>query len=158
MERPVFVGDLIRLEGGQEGIVTDIGWRTTRVRTGGNDMVVIPNTKITSGILVNCNLPQPRTVAEIAILVAHDADIEQVRRISLEEAARTEGVLADPAPAFMFDPGVLLTHIQCKLFVNVASRGEQFGVASDIRTRLLARFRAEGVPLPNPELAQADRR
>jgi small-conductance mechanosensitive channel len=158
VERPVFVGDLIRLEGGQEGVVTDIGWRTTRVRTGGNDIVVIPNTKITSGILVNCSLPQPRTVAEIAILVAHGADIEQVRGIALEEAARTGGVLADPAPAFMFDPGVLLTHIQCKLFVNVASRGEQFGVASEIRTRLLVRFRTEGVPLPNPELVHSDRR
>jgi len=56
IERPIFVGDVIRLEGGQEGVVTDIGWRTTRLRTGSNDIVVVPNTKITSGILLNFSL------------------------------------------------------------------------------------------------------
>jgi len=121
-------------------------------------MVIIPNTKITSGILINCSQPQPRAQAEIAVVAGHDADVEQVRRIALEEAARTDGVLAEPAPVFLFDPGVLLTHLQSKLFVNVASRSDQSRVASEIRTRMLARFRAEGVPLPNPELVPADRR
>ena len=65
VERPIVVGDSIKLESGHEGVVTDIGWRTTRVRTGSNDMVVVPNTKITSGILVNYSLPDRRTVAEV---------------------------------------------------------------------------------------------
>ena len=52
VERPIFVGDYIRLESGQEGVVTDIGWRTTRIRTLSANMVVVPNTKITSGTLL----------------------------------------------------------------------------------------------------------
>lgn len=158
VERPISVGDLIRLENGQEGVVSDIGWRTTRVRTGGNDFVVAPNVKITSGILVNYSQPENRAVAEIPVLVAHNADPEQVRHIALEEAGSTEGVLNDPAPVCLFDPGVLLTHLQFKLLVNVASRAEQGRVTSEIRMRLLRRFRAEGVPLPSPELIHADRR
>jgi small-conductance mechanosensitive channel len=148
VERPIVVGDSIRLESGQEGVVTDIGWRTTRVRTGGNDMVVAPNTKITSGILVNYSLPERRTTAEVQILVSHKADAEQVRRIALEEAARVEGVLADPAPLFLCDPGVLPTHLRCKLVVQIADRSALGRIQSEIRTRLLARFRDEGVPLP----------
>jgi small-conductance mechanosensitive channel len=158
VERPISVGDLILLENGQEGVVSDIGWRTTRVRTGGNDFVVAPNVKITSGILVNYSQPENRAVAEIPVLVAHNADPEQVRHIALEEAGSTEGVLNDPAPVCLFDPGVLLTHLQFKLLVNVASRVEQGRVTSEIRMRLLRRFRAEGVPLPSPELIHADRR
>jgi len=156
VERPIFVGDLIRLESGQEGEVSDIGWRTTRVRTGGNDIVVVPNTKITSGILVNCSLPEKRTATDIPVMVAHDADPEQVRRIILEEAGRTEGVLAEPAPLCFCDPGVLLTHMQFKLIFNVANRADLGRIASDIRMHLLRRFRAEGVPLPNPEILRAD--
>ena len=148
VERPIFVGDAIRLEGGQEGVVTDIGWRTTRVRTGNNDMVVVPNTKITSGILVNFSLPDRRTSGEVQILVSHQADAEQVRRIALEEAAGVDGVLAEPAPLFLFEPGVLPTHLQCKLVVQIADRGTLGRVQSELRMRLLARFRAEGVPLP----------
>jgi small-conductance mechanosensitive channel len=148
-ERPIFVGDLVRLESGQEGTVTDIGWRTTRVRTGSNDMVVVPNTKITSGILVNYSLPDRRAVVEVAVLAAHEADPEQVRRIALEEAARVEGVLEEPAPVVLCDPGVLPTHLQFKLLVSVGNRAEQGRIQSEIRLRVLERFRAEGVPLPS---------
>jgi len=148
VERPIIVGDSIRLESGHEGVVTDIGWRTTRVRTGSNDMVVVPNTKITTGILVNYSLPDRRTMTEVQILASHKADAELVRRIALEEAARVEGVLADPAPLFLCDPGVLPTHLQCKLVVQMADRGALGRVQSELRMRLLARFRDEGVPLP----------
>jgi small-conductance mechanosensitive channel len=158
VERPIFVGDLIRLEGGQEGVVSDIGWRTTRVRTGANDTVVVPNTKITSGILLNYSVPERRSVIEIPVLVGLDADAEQVCRIALEEAARADGVLEDHPPVCLCDPGVLTTHLQFKLLVNVASRADQGRAASDLRMRLLRRFRAEGVPLPNPDLFHAARR
>jgi small-conductance mechanosensitive channel len=158
VERPIFVGDLIRLENGQEGVVTDIGWRTTRVCTGANDTVVVPNSKITTATLVNYNLPDRREVAEVAILVAHQADPVRVRQIALEEAARTAGVLAEPAPVFLCEPGVLPTHLQFKLLVSVASRAEQGGVLSDLRVGLIERFRAAGIPLPNPEIGHANRR
>lgn len=148
VERPIFVGDFIKLEGGEEGVVTDIGWRTTRLRTGANNVVVIPNTKITSGILVNYSLPDRRVVVELAILVAHEADAGQVCRIALEEAAQVEGVLQDPPPMILCDPGVLPTHVQFKLLVHVENRLMQGLVQSAIRLRLLSRFRAEGVPPP----------
>jgi small-conductance mechanosensitive channel len=157
VERPIFVGDLIRLADGQEGVVTDIGWRTTRVRTGSNDMIIVPNTKITTGTLVNYSMPQGREVATLPILVAHDADAALVCRIALAEAAQTPGVLADPAPICLCDPGVLPTHLQFSLIVGVASRGEQGGVLSAIRLRLLERFREEGVPLPDLETVHAHR-
>lgn len=148
IERPIFVGDIIRLDNAHEGVVTDIGWRTTRVRTGNNEIIVIPNTKITSGILVNSSLPTPRTQGEIVLMVAHEADSDQVKRIALEEAAAADGVLKDPAPAFLCEPGVLATHTQYKLLVTVESRPRQGAIHSDIRMAIMRRFREEGVPLP----------
>jgi hypothetical protein len=49
---------------------------------------------------------------------------------------------------FLFDPGVLPAHLQCKLVLQIADRGTLGRVQSELRLRLLARFRAEGVPLP----------
>lgn len=66
IEEPIALGASIRLSTGEEGVVTDIGWRTTRVRNAGSNVVVVPNTKITSGILINYNLPDPRVAAEVA--------------------------------------------------------------------------------------------
>src|SRR4030095_2322700 len=38
VEEPISLGATIRLASGEEGVVTDIGWRTTRVRNGSNNV------------------------------------------------------------------------------------------------------------------------
>lgn len=54
-DQPIHVGDLIRLENGMEGVVEDIGWRSTRIRSLSKDLIVVPNAKLAQGILVNCS-------------------------------------------------------------------------------------------------------
>jgi small-conductance mechanosensitive channel len=157
VERPISVADLIRLEGGQEGTVSDIGWRTTRILTLNNDVVVVPNSKITAGILLNYSKPSERTVGIVRLVTAHGADTAEVMRIALEEAARTKAVLAEPKPLCLFDPGVLPTHLEFKLIVNLANRADLGEPLSGLRMRLLDRFRAAGIPLPEPGILHADR-
>jgi small-conductance mechanosensitive channel len=151
VEQPISVGDYIKISTGEEGIVSDIGWRTTRLQSL-NSLVVIPNTKVTSSILTNYSLPDARVLGEIGIVAALDADPAAVARIALETAASTEGVLKDPAPCFLFEPGVTPTHIQAKLFFGSGSKLQQGTVASAIRMSMLERFREEGIPLPPPTL------
>lgn len=148
VESPVDVGDFIRLSSGEEGIVSDIGWRTTRVTTMQNNTIVIPNTKITSSILINYSLPDKRLATDIDIVVAHEADLDLVRRMVLEEVAQVPDVLDDPEPMVMMDPGVTPTHIQLKVWVHIPERTLQGLVRSAIRFRLVQRFQREGVPLP----------
>ena len=52
-EHTIRVGDIIRLETGQEGSVADIGWRTTRIRTPQNNMVIVPNSKLSQSVVTN---------------------------------------------------------------------------------------------------------
>lgn len=151
MEEPISVGHFIRLSTGEEGEVTDIGWRTTRLRTGSSNIVVIPNTKITSGILVNFSLPEQCTVVEVPVMAGRGADAVRVRDMILEEARRTDGVLPEPAPSVVFDPGLTLTHQQFRLFVTVPHTIRRAAVASALNLALLERFRAEGVPLPEAQ-------
>ena len=54
-DQPVQVGDLIRLENGMEGVVEDIGWRSTRIRSLSKDLIVVPNAKLAQSILTNCS-------------------------------------------------------------------------------------------------------
>ena len=151
IEEPIVVGDFIKLSSGEEGVVRDIGWRTTRVQTGVNNTIVIPNTKITTGSLTNFSMPERRVFAEVNIITGLDADPEQVKRIALEVASQTDGVLSQYAPVFLFDPGLTPAYLGFKLLVQVNSQAEKGGVQSDIRLRLLGRFRAEGIPMPGPE-------
>jgi small-conductance mechanosensitive channel len=150
IEEPIALGAAIRLSTGEEGVVTDIGWRTTRVRNGNSNVVVIPNTKITSGILVNYNLPDPRVAAEVAVMVGHDADLDQIQRIALDETRACEGVLETPAPVVLFNPGMLATHLQFTVVFSVADFNHRGPMQSEVRLRIYRRLREEAVPLPVP--------
>lgn len=148
VEEPISVGDFIELAEGQRGTVRDIGWRTTRIQTFGNNILVIPNQKITSGILTNYTLNDPRVQAEVVIVASHEADPDRVAAIAMEEAGSTQDVLKDPAPAVMMDPGVLPTHLQMKLLVFVPAITDRGRLQSELRMRIARRFRAEGIPAP----------
>ncbi len=148
VESPVSVGDFIRLSSSEEGIVTDIGWRTTRVTNMQNNVIVIPNSKITASILLNFSLPESRLATDVDVVVGHEADLDAVRTMLLEEAAQADSVLADPPPIVLMDPGVTPTHVQLKLWVNIPERTLQGLVRSDLRFRIARRLRREGVPMP----------
>ena len=150
IEAPIALGSFIRLSTGEEGMVTDIGWRTTRVRNGNSNIVVIPNTKITSGILINYNLPDARVSTDIAVMVGYDADLDLVRRIALEETRACDGVLETPEAAVFFNPGVLPTHLQFTVVFSIADFSQKGPVQSEVRLRIHRRLRDEGVPLPLP--------
>jgi small-conductance mechanosensitive channel len=47
-DRPIALGQFIRLESGEEGYVERIGWRSTRIRMLPNKMAVVPNSKLES--------------------------------------------------------------------------------------------------------------
>jgi small-conductance mechanosensitive channel len=50
-EKSIRVGDFINVEGAGEGRVVDIGWRTTKIVTLFNNMLVIPNKKLAEVIV-----------------------------------------------------------------------------------------------------------
>lgn len=150
-EAPISVGDFVHLSSGEEGTVSDIGWRTTRILTGSNNTVVIPNEKITSSILTNFAMPEPAMMTELVILTGFEVDIEQVTAILVEEAALVPDVMEEFTPLVLFDPGMTPTHLGFKVIVRVPHRLKAGMVQSGIRRRAFERFRKDGIPLPSVE-------
>jgi small-conductance mechanosensitive channel len=148
VEEPIRVGNFVKLSSGEEGVVKDIGWRTTRIQSAGRNITVIPNTKITSSTLTNYSLPDAVEALDIIIVAAHDADHNAIAELALDIAGAEPSVLSDPQPIVLFDPGILATHLQMKLIVHVPSFEHRGQVLSSIRRRLLEGFRERGIPLP----------
>ena len=59
IERPYKAGDLLWVEGGIEGQVVQVNWRSTQVATGNGDIAVVPNSVIAKARLVNHSRPTP---------------------------------------------------------------------------------------------------
>ena len=152
VDKPVRVGDALRLESGQEGTVVDITWRTTRIRTPQNNLVVIPNSKLSQSVVTNFSLPEARQVLQITVGVDYASDPRLVERVigetALAAVGELPGLLADPAPAVRFAPGFGPASLDFTLVVAVAGPAEQLGVQSELRTRIVERFRVEGIEFP----------
>jgi len=148
------LGDYIKLNTGEEGYVTDIGWRSTTIRGLGNNLVIVPNSKLAQAIVTNFCLPEKRMSAAVQVGVSYDSDPDHVERVLLEVAAQaareTPGMLAEPAPSVAFDPGFGESALGFTLNYQVAEFASQFAVRHALRKRIFRRFKEESIQMPFP--------
>ncbi len=154
MEKAIRVGDFIKLESGQEGYVEDITWRTTRIRMLPNNMVVIPNGKLSQSIVTNYYLPEKRMALLIPIAVSYSSDPEIIEKILVEEAKKgvgtVPGLLGDPEPFVRFIPGFGDSSLDFTLICQVQEFVDQYLAQHELRKRIFKRFKQEGIEIPFP--------
>jgi small-conductance mechanosensitive channel len=85
-EKPVEAGHFIKLESGEQGHVTRVGWRSTRIRMLNDTMVVVPNSKLTGSVITNFSLPKHELAVSVDIGVDYSSDLERVEKVTLEVA------------------------------------------------------------------------
>ena len=90
-DRPINVGDFIEIEGTQiSGHVDDIGWRSTRIKTLSNNIVIIPNSKLSESIIINNSMPQQEMSIVVQCGVSYNDDLEKVEKVTTDVARRIQ--------------------------------------------------------------------
>ena len=152
--RQIRLGDYVKLNSGEEGYVTDIGWRSTSIRSLASNMIIVPNAKLAQAIVTNYFLPEKRMSASLQVNVSYACDPDQIERILLEivrgGTASIPGLLADPAPGVSFDPGFAESSLAFTVSFTVAEFAHQFGVRNELKRRIFRRFRQEHIEIPFP--------
>ena len=96
-DQPFQPGDWISA-GDNEGIVIDINWRTSRIRTRNGDVIVVPNSELASASVTNFSSPEPLHRVVVPIQVAYVNPPTTAKEMLLDAARGTAGVLSDPPP------------------------------------------------------------
>jgi small-conductance mechanosensitive channel len=152
--RQVRISDYIRLNTGEEGYVTDIGWRSTTLRALANNYILVPNAKLAQAIVTNFHLPEKRMGSSVQVSVSYGSNIERVEAILLELVNRgvreIPGMVADPGPNVQFDPGFGDSGLGFTVNYQIAEFATQFGVRNELRRRILRQFEQEGIEIPFP--------
>jgi small-conductance mechanosensitive channel len=147
-------GDYIKLDGGEEGYVADINWRSTSLRALPNNLIVVPNAKLAQAIVTNFHLPEKRMSLLLPVSVSYDADPDDVERILIEEALagapEIPGLLSEPAPFVRFIPGFGASSLDFTLICQVGEFVDQYLVQHELRKRVFKRLRREGIEIPFP--------
>jgi small-conductance mechanosensitive channel len=150
----VRLGDYVKLNTGEEGYVTDIGWRSTTFRAQANNLIIVPNSKLAQAIVTNFCLPEKRMGVSFQVTVSYDCDLERVEEMLAEvlrqSTGEVSGLVAEPAPNVTFDPGFADNGIGLTVNFQVEEFANQTSVRNELRKRMFLRFRQEGVTVPYP--------
>lgn len=93
VEKSLKVGDFIELESSAFGIVKEINFRSTVIRTNDNVDILIPNAELVTNRVINWTLDERVARVRIPFSVAYGSDKELVRKAVLEAAASVSHTL-----------------------------------------------------------------
>ena len=152
-EGVVSPGDYVELEDATAGYVVEVGWRSTRIRTWRNNLVVVPNSKFAETILTNYQRPAPAVNVWLTCGVSYDSDLEWVETICyqvMEQVLETEPTaIKEYGGWFGFD-NFGDSNVNFWLFVQAKDRLGSFVVQSALVKALHQRLKEEGIVINYP--------
>jgi len=154
IERPVRAGDILQLDGPDQvnGVVRDIGARSTRIVTGENVELIVPNSTLLEKHILNWTLNNNEIRASIAVGVAYGTPLQAARDLLLEAAGDHGLVQKSPAPVVLceeFDDSAI--RLRMYFWMRIRRAFERRTVESDLRFKIEKLFRQHGVVIAFPQ-------
>ncbi|WP_051336285.1 mechanosensitive ion channel family protein [Aquimarina latercula] len=149
LDKTVHVGDIIEIDD-KVVRVTDINLRTTRGINLENKVLVIPNHTYLTNTLYNWTQNNNITRENVTVGVAYGSDTKLVKKLLLEAAKNTEGVLEEPEPTVFFTE-FADSSLNFKLVFTVNDSFQAVTPKSDLHFEIDRLFRENKVAIPFPQ-------
>ncbi len=151
LDRPYRIDDRIEIQDLDTwGDVTDIGLRSTRIRTRDNRLVIIPNSVIAKSLIVNHSFPDEHYRIEVHVGVGYESDIEEARQIMVRAAQDVEGVWKDkPAEALLM--ALAESALLFRVRIWIESYADARRITDKVNTALYSALEGAGIDLPFPQ-------
>ncbi|ELZ47526.1 MscS Mechanosensitive ion channel [Halorubrum coriense DSM 10284] len=149
-DKPFRIGDWIEWQG-NSGVVEDISFRVTRVRTFDNELLTVPNNALTSDVVKN---PVAKKTLRLKFVfgIDYEDDVERASEIIVEEAEKSDAILADPAPSVrLTELADSYVGLQSRIWIDDPSRADFVKARADYVKAVKARFDEEGISIPFPQ-------
>lgn len=149
VDKTLHVGDIVEVEG-KVGRVIDIKLRTTRVLTRDDKVMIIPNHKFISDIVLNYTQNRQSTREFVKVGVAYGSDTQQVKAVLLECAMEQKGIVKKPEPFVLFeDFGDSSLVFALHFFVTDSFVDPK--IKSMLRFKIDEKFRLNNISIPFPQ-------
>ncbi len=153
MDKPIRIGDFIELDSGEQGFVEKIGWRSTWVRMLPNNIVIMPNSKLSNSKLINYYYPERELSVPVDVGVHYSSDLEHVEKVCLEVA---NTILKEHEYGVKtYQPFVIFhtfdnSSINLTIMLRTREYFNRFFIKSAFIKMLKKRFDEEGIVIPFP--------
>lgn len=149
IERPFQPGDWITVSGGAEGMVIEINWRATLLRTAANDMTVIPNSVVAKATVTNHRHRNGPHYTTLILKIMHSVDPAQVIDV-LRIAAKGSPGIAVGVDVLAYVSGFADSLLVYELSVPIDEFPQVGSVVSGVIVRVAAALAAAGIAIGEP--------
>lgn len=146
--KPFEEGDFVDI-GGTSGTVEAITIFSTKLKTGDNKVIIMPNGNVTSENIINYSTKGTRRL-DLTVSAAYGTDIALVKETVLGVIARHKEIFEDPAPMVR-----LKEHGASSIdfTVRVWLKGDDYwNVNFDLNEEIYEAFAEKGIEIPFPQL------
>ena len=151
LDHSVRVKDLVYLDQQTKGKVERIGLRSTRIRTFDNELLIIPNTKLSESIIQNVALPEPKSRVVIKFGVCYGSEIEKVKKIIIKEIKKIKLVSKEPEPLVRFLE-MADSSLNFKVYFYVDSFEDRFTAIDEANTVIYNTLNKNNLEIPFPQM------
>jgi MscS family membrane protein len=152
LDRSINVGDSISLGDGTSGHVLKINLRSTKVKTFDNELIIVPNGKLSEENIKNLALPKPDTRVVVPFGVAYGSDIAEVKKLVLKEIKKVKGLSdkgSDPAVRFL---EMADSSLNFKAYFYIESFDNKLSAKDEANTRIYNALNKAGIEIPFPQM------
>ncbi|MBI4796162.1 MAG: mechanosensitive ion channel [Deltaproteobacteria bacterium] len=151
-ERPIKVGDILVIDG-QWGEVKEIRVRSTVFHTYDRYVLIIPNSELLSGKIVNwTHYGRVPTRLTLEVGVSYGADVRQVTRVLTDVCLANPRVLKEPPPTIVFKAyGDSSLNFTIRVFLQSPEPKERNAATHELNSAIFEAFQREGIEIPFPQ-------
>jgi small-conductance mechanosensitive channel len=149
-DKPFQIGDWIEWDG-HAGIVEDISFRVSRVRTFDNELLTVPNSQLTDGVIKN---PVAKGKLRIKPMfgIGYEDDADQAAEIVVEEAENHPDILDDPAPTVrLTELADSYVGLQSRIWIEDPARSDFVRIRGEYMQAVKDRFDDADITIPFPQ-------
>ncbi len=145
--KPFRVGDYIEAQG-QAGTVNSIQIFSTKVITGNNQVIYMPNGALSNGTIKNFS-QEPLRRAEITLSVGYNTDLKLVKAEIFRVIEADANILKEPAPGIEIKAlGENAIDLSALIWAERANYGK---MVSDFYENIKPAFEKAGIEIPYPQ-------
>ena len=153
-DRPVRPGDYVKIDGTDVmGTIEEIGWRSTRIRTWDNNIVYVPNSKMSASIIINYFNPEEEMGYAMTFGVSYEDDPEEVIKSlweALRRTAKKTKKIVEVESSTVRTDSFGDSSVNYKVIVKIPVYGDRFGVQGEMVKQIFYVFKEKGITIPYP--------
>ncbi len=148
IDRNFNIGDPVKLESGEMGVIKDIGLRSTKLLTYNNELVFIPNGQLANMRITNFIAPNPRIRKIVEFSVVYGSDVGEVKDVVLKALKGIKDIYDDPyMDVVLTQMGESGLHLQARFWADWSNGYDKWVEATTAIYNALNKAKIE-IPFP----------